>query len=341
MERVRVGIIGSGFMGRTHAEVIGRHVQRAELAAVAGGSRAAALAADYQVRAEASVESLVRRDDIDAVIITTPHAVHAAQGMLAAQNGKHLLVEKPLATTLEDCDRLIALCKASKLSLMTAQTQRFRQGNIVAKKLIDEGAIGRVLMLEEQQIAVHEANEPLESAETAGYFLGHGIHNADRFRWFTGEEAKWAAGFSTNYRVTSQHPHSSMACIHGASGAMATIWITRECPPPGFPTGAFFARVMGEKGLIEVDTYGLTRLGDEKGWRTVYEQPKFDFRKDPFSPIRLESFIRQDQEFIDSILERRSPAITGKDGRAAVEIVLGVYQAQASGKIIQFPLQGG
>jgi predicted dehydrogenase len=339
MNEVRIGIIGSGFMGLTHTEVICKYLKNARLVAVGGGSRAPELAARYGVAAEASAETLVQRDDIDAVIITTPHALHGPQAIFAAQHGKHLLAEKPLATVLEDCDRMIELCHQNRRVLMTAQSQRFRQANIVARRLIGEGAIGQVEMVSERQVSAYN---PAETEglikETAGHLLGHGIHNIDRARWFMGDEVSLVGGVSASYNVPSPHPGSSMTLLRFRKGGAATIWNSSECPLPGFPPSSFFVRVMGADGLLEVDSYGLTRLGTSKGWQVVYEQPAFNYAKEPLSPVRLQSFTRQDQEFVDAILEQRSPSVTGEDGRAAVEIALASFLSHQTGQMVSLPL---
>ena len=106
MQAVRFGITGSGYMARTHAESIRRLGSLAKLVAIWGGSRAPDLAARFGVDNEATVEGLARRPDIDAIVVTTPHQVHVRDTLLALEAGKHVLVEKPMATTLEDCDRM-------------------------------------------------------------------------------------------------------------------------------------------------------------------------------------------------------------------------------------------
>src|SRR5258708_4353630 len=110
MPTLRYGILGSGFMGRTHAEAI-RHIENAELAALALGSRAPALAADYSVALCASAEELVARADVDAVIIATPQYAHVEEALAAAAHGKHLFIEKPMTTTVADADAIIAACQ--------------------------------------------------------------------------------------------------------------------------------------------------------------------------------------------------------------------------------------
>src|SRR5690349_6063496 len=102
---IRIGIVGSGFMGLTYCEALSKYVRGARLAGVAGGSRAAALAADYGVPHSDSYEALLAREEVDAVVLATPDTVHCEQAVAAAAAGKHLLVEKPMAPNVAQCDR--------------------------------------------------------------------------------------------------------------------------------------------------------------------------------------------------------------------------------------------
>jgi len=108
---IGIGIIGSGYMGRTYAECVARYNNGARLIAVAGGSRAPGLAADYRVDAEPSVEALLERADIQAVIVTSPQSAHCQQTLVAAKHGKHVLVEKPMATSTGECREMIHSCQ--------------------------------------------------------------------------------------------------------------------------------------------------------------------------------------------------------------------------------------
>src|SRR6476646_6644323 len=107
MNESRLGISGSGFMGRTNAETITKYLPGARLISIAGGSRAVQLAADYGVEYDRDVEGLVNRNDIDAVFISTPHSEHAAHTIAAAKAGKHVLLDKPMAASVEECDRIL------------------------------------------------------------------------------------------------------------------------------------------------------------------------------------------------------------------------------------------
>ena len=112
MESVGVGILGSGFMGRTWAEVV-RRTPGAHLVAVAGGRRAHGLAADYDVRTE-TPEQLLADPEVDLVLVLTPPRSHVDYAIAAAAHGKHVLIEKPMANTAADCDRIIEAARPQR-----------------------------------------------------------------------------------------------------------------------------------------------------------------------------------------------------------------------------------
>lgn len=341
MNAIRVGIIGSGFMGRTHAEAISKYVTGAKLVAVAGGSRITNLASDYHIDAEPGPQALLEREDIDAVIIATPHATHAEYTIQAAHHGKHVLVEKPMATTLQDCDAMIKACFEAGVNLMVGQMQRFRRCNAMAHQLIREGRIGKVLMIHEMQMGTAGlAGFPAWQSEgdNVGLLLGHGIHNLDRLRWLVGSEVKTVFAHAGTMRLQADIDLSTIALLTFESGVTATLWFSWECPPPGFPNTEFRAWIIGEKGLIDLDAYGKLQLGVGDKWELVYEQPPIDYRGNMLAPIRVQTYGSEDQEFINSILEKRRPAIPGEEGRAAVEIALAAYQSSRSGKVVHLPI---
>ena len=113
MKKIRFGITGSGYMGRTHAEAIKQLSATAELVAIWGGTRAPGLAERYGAAYEPTLEGLMQRKDIDVVVISTPHQNHFQEVMLALAGGKHVLIEKPMATKVEDCDAMLAAAASS------------------------------------------------------------------------------------------------------------------------------------------------------------------------------------------------------------------------------------
>src|SRR3954453_9528609 len=104
MERVRIGMIGSGVMAHTYSEVVAKYASGGELVAIAEGSRAPALAERYGVACEPSLAALVARDDVDAAVLAGPEQLRPEQTQAAAAAGKHVLAEKPMATSVAACD---------------------------------------------------------------------------------------------------------------------------------------------------------------------------------------------------------------------------------------------
>jgi predicted dehydrogenase len=338
MKRVRVGIVGAGFMGRTNAETVSRYLQNAELVAVAGGTRAPALAAEYQVRCEPSVESLLKASDIDAVLISTPHSEHCSHAVMAASNGKHVLLDKPMAASVEECDRILGSVQKAGVNLMMMHAQRFRICNQEARRLIGEGAIGKVLMIEELILAsggLQSLPNWQSQPENVGTFLGHAVHNIDRIRWLTGSEIVSVAA-QVQRDPQSGNEVSTMAVFSLDSGCMATLWESWDIPAPGFPRTASSARIVGEKGILDLDAYGQLLLGRDGTWKIVAAQAPIDWKGEGMlSPVRMEAYQAQHQEFIDSILEDRQPAVKGEDGRAAVAVAEAAYQSARENRTIR------
>jgi predicted dehydrogenase len=337
MNKVRIGIVGSGFMGRTNAETVTQYLRDAELRAVAGGTRATALAAEYGVDSVPTVEALVERTDIDAVLISTPHCAHCEQAVLAARHGKHILLDKPMATSVEECDRILEAVEAAGVNLMIMYGQRFRVCNREAHRLIRQGAIGRVRMIEETILASGglASLPPWQSAPAnVGAFIGHAVHNIDRIRWLTGQEISSVSALVAR-DAASGNDVSTMALLSLADGAMASLWASWEVPAPGFPHTASGARIVGERGILELDAYGELRLATGGEWRIVATQQPIDWQgQGALSPVRMQAYRDQHQEFIDSILQQRPPSVTGRDGRAAVAVAMAAYQSAREGRIV-------
>ncbi len=338
MTCVRIGLIGSGFMGRTSAETVSHYLHNAQLIAIAGGSRAPSLAAEYRVACESSVDALLERHDIDAVIISTPHSAHVAEAVAAAQAGKHILLDKPMATSVADCDRIIAAARSARVNLMIMFGQRFRTCNIEAHRIVQEGRIGSVRMMQEQILASGglASLPPWQSApENYGIFVGHAVHNIDRIRWITGAEVSSVSAHVQRDPATGNEV-STMALLGLTTGAMATIWASWNIATPGFPRSASSALIAGETGNIDLDAYGELRLGTGNTWSVVARQEPIDWAGEGvLSRVRMKAYQMQDQEFVNSILESRSPSVTGEDGRAAVEVATAAYRSAAEGRTIQ------
>ena len=344
MNVVGVGIVGSGFMGLTYSEVVARHARGCRLSAIFGGKRAANLANEYGVPHEASIDSLIARSDVDAVVLATPDQDRVELTRKAAAAGKHILAEKPMAPTVAECDTMIELCKAAKVNLAVVKTERFRKITQKAKELIDEGVLGPIRMLRTVSAFPIELAKQLcdERAwmldpRSGGLFMGMATHNADFLRWLTGRNAVKVFAQATTYSELPSTNLSVMAQIVFEDDIMAHMWITSELPSPSIPSSEVRFQVVGRDAMLDLENFEYLDLGKGDKWERIYTPERFDYLKEPKSPIRLFPHIGVIQEFVDSVLENRAPKIGGSEGRAAVEICEACLRSAATGQAISLP----
>lgn len=345
MQTVGVGMIGSGFMGLTYSEVVARHAAGCQLVAITGGRRASKLAEDYGVAAEPSVEALLARGDVQAVVLATPDLDRLELTKKAAAAGKHVLAEKPMAPTVAQCDQMIAACAAANVNLAVVKTERFRKITQKAKALIDDGALGPLQMLRTVSAfplplarQLFEERAWMADPQGGGLFMGMASHNTDFLRWLTGRNAVKVFAQATTFNDIAGPPLSVMAQISFEDKIMAQMWITAELPNPSLPSSEVRFQVFGRDAMLDLENFEYLDLGQGDKWERVYTPERFDYLKEPKSPIRLYPHIGVIQEFIDSIREERPPKVGGAEGRAAVELCEACLISARTGEAVSLPL---
>ena len=223
-----------------------------------------------------------------------------------------------MSVSVADCDAIIAACDAAGVKLTVNFVTRFRHAPKAMKRLVDEGAIGDIRIIEMKgtwvgfflkdvideatgRIIIPEkvwARNPAEGSQ----FLDYGVHETDALRWLTGAEV---ARVYAEYHTFGTPPPPDLTAqvqLTMTNGVMATVLMTYETPAPGLEPNDW-TRVIGSSGIIEADHYGKVRLGDADGWRVADEQVAFNFLGDYLDPNRLEGFAAQVQDFAEAIQE--------------------------------------
>jgi predicted dehydrogenase len=160
--------------------------------AVSGGSRAPGLAREFGADYEADVEAMVRRSDLDAVILASIHSLHMPHTVFAAAQGKHVFVEKPMAPNVAACNAMIEACASAGVLLAVNKVLRFREAAGTAGRLIRDGVIGDVKMALAHYVhagSIVAEKTWLEEPGEGSAFLDWGSHCADLLRWSLGCEA--------------------------------------------------------------------------------------------------------------------------------------------------------
>jgi predicted dehydrogenase len=344
MSDIGFGFLGSGNMATVYADALATQVTGGRFVAVALGSRAESLAATYGAQAEPSAEALLARPDVDVVVIATPHSTHLPLALQTAAAGKHIYLEKPMALDSAECDRIIEACRAAGVHLTVAKQTRHGDPEMLAKQLIDDGAIGDIRYIRPMSPTIGAGfaggNHWAQDRKEGNAFLDWGCHCCDAIRWLTGSEA---VRVSAEFQSFSPHPDAPdpTACvqIRLANGALGQIFMCYEVPPPGYGTNSNNQySIIGSKGIIEFDLDHL-RLGNENGWQTLLELPTWINPLQPHNPRRIKRSALQVQGFIDALRDGRRPPISGEDGRAAVEMTEAATRSAETGQVVTLPLE--
>ncbi len=340
---VGFGLLGSGFMAHTYAESLARHVPDGHLVAVAEGSRAPSLAAEYGVDAADGAAALLARDDVEAVLICTPHSTHRPLTVAAAAAGKHVYIEKPMAVTLADCDAMVAACREAGVLLDVNHVTRHRASPRAAKGLIDDGSIGElriVRILSSVLTYLTPEHGWAHKAGEGGAWLDMGVHMFDALRWFTGSEPDVIFARIQDFAGDPNQRRSGLAQLVMRDGVIVQLLISFEMPSPGLGSQSQWTFI-GSEGIVESDSYGKVRLGRGEGWQEIYEMPPFALNADVYSPIRLAAFAEQTQQFAQAVqggFAAAGEGFHGTDGRAAVEIVEAGLRSSERGEAVRLPI---
>jgi predicted dehydrogenase len=329
---VRIGLLGAGTIARQHALAYRRAGCPVAAVADVDGARGRALVDELGGEYAVEWSDVLGRSDVEAVSVCLPHALHAAAVIAAAAAGKHVLCEKPIATSLADADRMIAACRAADVTLMIGHTHRFRPEHIRAKELLDAGAIGSVLQARDVIFAGRDELTSLGwrgslAAAGGGVFIDNGVHAADRLRWWADDAVAWVAARTGRAHDLIEGEDHGVALLAFRGGLTATVEQALAAPRAA---GECYALFLGSEGALRVDTWqGLRIARRGRPWEDV-----------PLPDEALTAgagFEAEIAEFVSAVRERRRPSVTGEDGRAALEIVMAIYASAAGDRPVALP----
>ena len=327
MARIRFGVIGLGRFGPLHCEAIAG-LPEAELVALSTRTEARLrdVARQFGVsRAYPDYRDLLADPAVDAVSIATMWDQHAAPALDALAAGKHVFIEKPMASTAEDCDAIVGAAEASPLCCMVGHICRFNPRYAAAKREIDAGAVGRVVSLYARRNIPAAVSRTV--LEKIGPIAADGVHDTDLMLWFTGARVQSAYAQTLSVRGL---PNPDIAWTmyrfdSGAIGVCENAWLLPEKTPYRIDERM---EIVGTQGTIYIQE-GAANLSvcDKDGWRspdTTY-WPLVDGVRGGALRDELAYFAR-------CILEGRKPAIvTPVEAAAAVKACLAAGESAVRG----------
>ncbi|MFD0677427.1 MULTISPECIES: Gfo/Idh/MocA family protein [unclassified Paenibacillus] len=343
---IRFGLIGCGINGlRQHAELLSE-IPGVQLVAVCDEveEKAKAAAAQYQTDYYTHYEDMLNRSDIDVITISLPSGLHADVAVACAKAGKHALVEKPMDITLVNADRMIAAFRSAGKKLSIISQHRFDPAIVWVKEKLAAGKFGR-LILGTAAVNWYRTQEYYDSGEWRGTWaldgggalMNQSIHTIDLLQHLFGpvEEIHAYTDLLGHERIEVEDV--AVATLRFRSGAIGTI-VGTTCAYPGLKTRL---EIFGKNGtaIIEKDKLVYSSFRDEA--EAVSSEDAGGETEGASKPeaISVKAHRLQIEDMADAVRNDRDPAITGEEGRKALEIILAIYRSAQEGKPIKLPLE--
>jgi len=358
---LRTALVGCGKVGSIHARALGA-LPESDFVAVCDASpdRAEAFASKYEgVKAFADVDAMLAAARPEVVVLATPHPLHAGAAIRSAEAGAHVLVEKPLAANLGDCDAMLAAASRAGVTLGVVSQRRFFEPVQRMKAAIDAGKIGKpalgVFSMFSWRDPAYYASDPWRGqwdAEGGGVLVNQSPHQLDLLRWFLGEVAEVSGTWANLNHPEVEVDDTALATLRFVNGGLGSI-VSSLSQKPGLYTKVHVHGSNGASVGVETDR-GATFIA---GVSAISEPPLNDLWTVPGEEHLLAGFQLEDRarfaaidatthyhelqirDFLRSILEGRPPLVTGADGREVVALFTAIYRSHREARPIRFPLR--
>lgn len=358
--KIKTAIIGCGKVTHLHAKAL-QQGYNTELTAIYSRSieKAREYASMYGVQAFNDITKMVKEAGIEAVVVCTPHPFHKDAVVQAASAGAHCLVEKPLASSLEDCDSMIRACKENSVKLGVVSQRRFYAPVQRVRKAIDDGkigtpALGTINMLGWRDKNYYDSDEwrGTWEMEGGGVLVNQAPHQLDIFQWLMGPIDEVYGVWRNLNHPYIEVEDTALAIVKFKSGAIGNIIVSNSQKPGiygkvhvhgtngasvGVQTdgGAMF--IAGMSSIAEPPVNDLWSVPGEEQLLESWKEEDSDF----FNSINpMEYYMKlQNEDFCDAILNDRKPMTSGEEGRVTVELFTAIYRSQRDNKPIKFPLK--
>ena len=360
MGKLRTGLIGCGKVGHFHAHAL-KNIPESEFTAVCSRNinKARLFAEQYGVKAYSDPEEMIADSGIQSVSICTPHPAHAEAAVKAARAGAHVLVEKPLASSLEDCNAMIEAAEENHVVLGTMCQRRFYSPCQRIKKAIDDGKIGKpvlgtVNMLGWRDEAYYQSDSwrGTWKGEGGGVLVNQAPHQLDLLQWYMGPIDELYGYWSNLNHPYIEVEDTAIAVIKFKNGGIGNIVVSNSMNPAlygkvhihgengasvGVQTdgGAMF--IAGMTGITEPPVNDLWTVKGEENMLDVWRKEDSDFfnRIDP----TMYYHERQIEDFLKSVMNGTKPLIDGVEGKKTVEIFTAIYRSNRDRAPVKFPLE--
>lgn len=331
---IHVGLIGGGNISDTHARAVDS-IPDAKTVAVYGPNpvKANHLASAHRAAFYSNLETLLTHRPMDMVIIGSPSGLHAEQGVAAARHGLHVLVEKPIDITLEHADDLIEACNRANVRCGVIFQERFHPESLKVKKLIDEGGLGRLLLVNAHVPWYRPAEYYTQSRwhgvraiDGGGALINQGVHTVDLLLWLIGSVARVQARTATLLQQM-ECEDTALAILEFENGALGSLQVT-TAEYPGYERRI---EISGTEGTVILEGDRIVAADLRHKHEGLLSEP---LAKDAAGE-RTRSALVSDigghraaiENFIGAVRDGSALSCDGREGRRSLELVERIYKA--------------
>jgi predicted dehydrogenase len=360
VERIGTAVIGVGKVATAHAQALATLPGSRFVAVLdADPERARAFADVYGVRAYSDLDALLENPSVGMVSICTPHPTHAGIAVRAAEAGRHVLVEKPMAVRVADCEMMIRAATAAGVRLGVVSQRRFYEPVRRMREAILDGRIGRpvmgtvtVLGWRSEAYYAADAWRGTWAGEGGGILVNQVTHHLDLLQWFMGSVEELFGYWANLNHPSIEVEDTAVAVLRFAGGGLGSIVVSNAQNPGLFGrvhvhgTNGASIGVQTETGsafVAGVSTDVAPAINDV--WTIPGEEGRLrrwqreDVRRAIGIDVTTHYHRVQIEDFLDAIRDGRPPLVTGEDGRRTVEIAAAIYASGAEHRPIAFPTE--
>ena len=342
---IHFAILGCGRIAKRHAELLGTgQIAGAKLAAVCDIDRVRvdAFATRYGVPGFTSLAEMLASPGIDVVSILTPSGMHAGHAIEVAQAGRHIVVEKPMALTLEDADAMIGAADHAGVRLFVVKQNRFNVPVVKARQALEAGRFGqlvlgtvRVRWCRDQSYYNQDAWRGTW-AQDGGVIANQASHHVDMLGWFMGPVASvHARGLRALVDIEAED--TAVATLRFRNGALGVVEATNAARPKDLEGSL---SVLGATGAIEIGGFAVNKI---RHWQfaTPLGEDTEVMEKFSVNPPNVYGFGHQAyyEHVVDCFANGARALVDGHGGRASLELVAALYESMASGREVALPLK--
>jgi UDP-N-acetylglucosamine 3-dehydrogenase len=315
MRKLGVAVIGTGFWGKNHARVY-KELESTELVAICdmNSERAKTIADQFGVKAYTSSAMMMMNEEIEAVSVCTWSTSLAKEALRALRCGKHVLVEKPMATSTKQAEKLVVTAEQNGLHFTVGFLMRFIPGLCHIRKAVENEKIGQLVCATAKRVSQWP-----ERIGDVGVVKDTAIHDIDVMRFIFGEDpiSVYAKVGAMRHKKFEDYALIMLTFADGKSAFIESNWLT--------PYKTRALTVTGSDAIMRLD-YITQELWIEAANENV--QPKYPWQE----PLKAEL-----QHFSDCVLKKEKPVVTGEDGVKALGIAIAALESSAKNKAIRLP----